>query len=133
MALLIRGGRLFDPANQVDQICSIYVESGVVKHIMDSEIDAEKCRNEAIKREPVCEIDARDYYVVPLLIQKGKGSLGEGDPADMMLLNTREILATDVDLVVNMGTKKPFFTKHLKGNIMYTIEAGELTRIPMAE
>lgn len=35
MSLMIKGGRVLDPATKTDQIADIYIEDGVVKKIGD--------------------------------------------------------------------------------------------------
>ncbi|MTV47615.1 amidohydrolase family protein [Heliobacillus mobilis] len=60
MELLIKGGRVIDPANGVDQIADVYIENGVIKAVGNSTGEA------ASKQVQV--IDATGKLVIPGLI-----------------------------------------------------------------
>lgn len=68
MALLIRNGRLLDPANKTDKVCSLFVDNGKVKAILDTDEEVDKVRQEMMAKSPVCDIDAEGCFVMPGLI-----------------------------------------------------------------
>ncbi len=60
------------------------------------------------------------------LLRNGKGTLGEGAIADLVIADIEEEYVIDIDKFVSKGKNSPFNGKKVRGKILYTLCGGKI-------